>query len=147
MTTGQSNTMTADEWDRVEYFSPFNTTDRWGAPFNMDKGLILALDALRRYINKPIHIHCGYQQRENNSWHNYGLAVDLHIEDMSVVEQFIAASRFLSFTGIGVYPYWHRPGLHLDVRPGNKCYRSYWGCAGPGRYVPLTQYFLTEAIA
>ena len=49
------------------------------------------------------------------------MALDLHIENtstgakMPIVDQYLYAERFC-FGGIGVYPFWHDFGLHVDVR-------------------------------
>ncbi|KKM98698.1 hypothetical protein LCGC14_1155440 [marine sediment metagenome] len=85
---------------------------------NMDGWLVLNLDALRRFVNKPIIIHAGYATRGHakNSQHYLGAAADFHIEGMGLFAQYEAAQRF-KFTGIGVYPFWSNPGLHVDVRP------------------------------
>jgi len=116
-----TDTMTADLWQNIRYFKP---TDNFGDPLKMSMSLIFVLDRLREYVNKPIIIHCGYEQRDTTSWHSEGLAVDLHIKGLSVVDQFLVTSRF-SFSGIGIYKCWKSPGVHIDQRP-----QKYAGMAG-----------------
>jgi len=61
-----------------------------------------------------------------------------------VVDQFLVASRFDGFNGIGVYPWWKNKGLHLDDRPHSTKLQedSRWGSPKAGVYVPLTWRFL-----
>ena len=132
-------TMTKEDWRRVYGFSE---NENWGDPLKMAKSLIYALVALRKYVAKPIIIHCGWEHR-GSGWHPAGVAVDLHIPEMHVMDQFFAAERFDAFNGIGVYPFWNSPGLHLDVRPVGKLGEdSRWGCTENKKYVPLNWDFI-----
>lgn len=108
--------MTNDDWKKVKYFGP---NENWGDWSKIHKVLIFALDELRKNIGKPIHINNAYSisGHSSNSYHYKGMAADIHIKNMSVIDQFIWASRFDVFNGIGVYPNWNNPGLHLDIRP------------------------------
>lgn len=101
-------------WSKVKHFTE---KENWGSPSLMDYDLIYGLDALREYVGLPVIIHCGYATKGHSkkSWHYTGHAVDCHIENMSILDQYLAAERF-GFGGIGVYPYWVKPGLHLDTR-------------------------------
>lgn len=111
--------------------------DNWGDPSKMDYSVILGIEQLSEYTGKKVVIHCGYEKR-SSGFHPQGLAVDLHIEGMSLFDQFVVASRFLRFTGIGVYPWWNNPGLHVDCRPvGYR--RSYWASTAKGVYVAITE--------
>lgn len=147
--------MTNELWKEVApYFRPFSTSDKWGHPERMDPTLVSELHALRVYVGKPIHIHCGWAARDTG-WHPLGCAVDIHIEGLSVIDQFLVASRFDAFNGIGVYgkDVWTRtPGIHLDTRPKQKRFNAdaRWGCrflTVPGglyserTYVPLDRDF------
>jgi len=135
--------MTPDQWITLKYFNPI--FDKFGDAAKMDYCLLVALDALREYVGKPIVIHCGYEARQTGGQHPLGRAVDCHIVGMSLFDQYMNASRFSVFTGIGVYPWWNSPGLHLDNReipPLNP--RSLWGSKFPGKkgYCDLSKQFL-----
>jgi uncharacterized protein YcbK (DUF882 family) len=114
-----SNMMTEALWSQVKYFTK---NEAWGDWTKLDRDLIFAIDKLRGLVQKPVKIHCAYAQdgHTTNSYHYLGLAVDLNIEGLPVMDQFIAAERFNIFNGIGVYPMWNNPGLHLDLRPVDK---------------------------
>jgi uncharacterized protein YcbK (DUF882 family) len=49
------------------------------------------------------------------SVHYDGLAVDGHFTDLSAAEQFVICEQF-NPSGLGFYPYWNSPGIHMDVR-------------------------------
>ena len=59
-----------------------------------------------------------------NSLHYTGKAVDLRLEEekedgwriIDVIDQWMLAEMVDLFRGIGLYPFWHNPGLHLDIR-------------------------------
>jgi uncharacterized protein YcbK (DUF882 family) len=121
-----------------QYLKYFTRDEAWGDPDKMDHLLLYTLDDLREYVKKPIHVHCGFESRGTGGFHPLGLAVDLHIENASLWEQFEAAIRF-PFRGIGVYPRWNSPGLHLDMRPlPSGSPRALWACVKPGVYVDVT---------
>lgn len=123
--------------DVFQYLKHFKRDEAWGDPDRMDQYLLYTLEDLRGYINKPIHIHCGFEVRQGG-WHPKGLAVDLHIGEMSLWSQFLSALRF-PFRGIGVYPIWNSPGLHLDMRPLSSGQpRALWACVESGKYVSIT---------
>jgi len=133
--------MTSANWDAIKYFS---IDENWGDPYMMNSELMFALEALRGFVSKPIMIHCGYEERpKKTSQHNFGRAVDLHIFGLSLWDQFNVAQRFRSFRGIGVYPWWNNPGLHLDTRPLGKYEPiATWGSTAPNRYVKITKQFM-----
>jgi len=109
--------MTLRQWNQLRYFSRF---ENWGDPDKMDFRLLKTLDRLRAFVGHPCIIHCGTQgQHSPNSLHYQGLAVDCHFVNVSLIDQWLAAERFSEFTGIGLYPEWQNPGLHLDIRKTN----------------------------
>jgi hypothetical protein len=129
--------MTNSSWDSIKFFKK---TEDWGDWTKLHVDLILGLDAFRNFVNKPIIIHCAYSisGHSDNSYHYKGMAVDLHVKDLSLVDQFLAVSRFDVFNGIGLYTDWEHPGLHLDIRP-LKCrfdYDARW-LRAHGVYLPL----------
>ena len=137
-----SDLMTPADWKEIKHFTP---QENWGDPFKMLKQYILGLDKLRAYVGRTISVHCGYEPRPTGQ-HPTGCASDIHIQGLHVVDQFLAAQRFAEFTGIGVYPDWTQPGLHLDSRmllPDAA--RQIWGCNqlnGEQRYCHLDGSFL-----
>jgi len=136
--------MRKEEWEDFTYFHP---QEAWGNPEKIDYWLVVELEGLRKFIGKPIIIHCGTQGKHTpNSYHYAGLAVDCHTEGISLLEFYLASERF-NFGGIGIYPWWNNPGLHLDIRPvwpGKP--RSRWGCIERGKYIPFDKDFLKSLI-
>lgn len=129
--------MNIDDWNDIVFFSP---SEKWGDPLKMDFNLVKTLDHLRDFLGRPIVIHCGFEPRPTG-YHPQGLAVDCHAEGLHVLDFFTAVTRF-GFHGIGVYPWWNNPGLHLDMRPietGGS--RSLWGSTADKSYVALSSEF------
>ena len=127
-------------WENIKHFTP----DEFGDGSKMSRGLIYALDAFREYLGKPIIIHCGWEERETG-FHPTGNAVDLHIQGLSVFDQFMEAQRFDMFTGIGLYPWWNNGGLHLDNRViGIYRPRAIWGSTAPQKYVEVSKQFMSS---
>ena len=54
-------------------------------------------------------------EHSENSLHYQGKAIDLHMGGMTLGQTARIAMRYF-FGGIGLYPGWNNPGLHLDVR-------------------------------
>jgi len=108
--------MKPNDWKSLQFFT---VNENWGDPSKMHSLLLYTLDAFRKYVGLPVHINCGYSNSGHvtKSMHYVGKAVDLHIKGLNVVDQFLAAERFDAFNGIGLYPHWNNPGLHLDIRP------------------------------
>jgi uncharacterized protein YcbK (DUF882 family) len=79
----------------------------------MDSDFLNILDAFREYVGKPIIIHSDW--RSNSERHSTGKAVDIHIVGMNCLDQLLIAERFGRFKGIGIYPCWNNPGLHIDT--------------------------------
>jgi uncharacterized protein YcbK (DUF882 family) len=138
-------TMTPNDWALVRNFRPNGDADKFGDPMKMDRELIFTLDAFRDYVGRPILVHCGYEERPGNKgYHPLGMAVDIHIEGMHVIDQFIAASRISAFRGIGVYPFWNNPGLHLDTRQSPRGETARWARDAAGNYVALDWAFIRK---
>ncbi len=112
--------------------------------------LVWELDKLRMYVNRAIGIsesnpqpHPG-SSHASNSRHYIGRAVDCNCSAMALWDFFLAASRF-KFTGIGVYPYWNTPGLHLEIRPeGEEKPRNYWWRNDLNEYQAISVYDIHE---
>ena len=134
-------TMTYEMWENTPDFSPkeFGTT-------GMSKILIYTLQDMRNYTGRRTFIHSAYRPG-NKGYHPLKMAVDLHIEGLHVIDQYLIAERFDEFNGIGVYPNWNKPGLHLDVRPKSKLeIDSRWGCFEPRNYVKLDYEFFRKVV-
>lgn len=132
---------------RLEFFTK---EERWGDPERVNGALLLTLDALRRRIGLPFVIHCAYKRggHAQNSQHYLGNAVDFHIEGiafpqaLALLELALAEHNLSEHVGLGIYPEWHTPGFHLDVR-GTK---ARWGFVG-GNYVSFAEARKTVAPA
>jgi len=136
-------TIASDQWKDIRHFDP---SEKWGDFTRMDYKLVSELDRLRHYIGKKIVLHCGYEPRDGKGYHPKGMAVDCHAEGMRLLEFYLAASRF-EFGGIGVYTWWHRPGLHLDTRElTEEKGRALWGSIAHKIYVPFDRDFIASAI-
>lgn len=121
------------DWSLVR---EFKRTEAWGDPDRISPLLMAALVDLRRYVGKPFIVHCGTQGSHISDVHGKGLAVDFHCPDLDCFDLFLAASRFGEIKGLGVYPYWNNPGIHLDVRPEHM--RAMWWRDRNGVYQQLT---------
>jgi hypothetical protein len=124
-----SYSMTKTLWEKIDNFIPreFGCVD-------MDGILIYTLQEMRKYVKRKMIIHCGYEKRKTG-YHPLKCACDLHVENMHVIDQFLIASRFDNFNGIGIYPW----GLHLDTRLKNKtAYDARWISVKKGEYLSMT---------
>ena len=127
--------MQEEQWKEIKYFTQ---SEKWGDPTAMDYNLVRLLDSLRAFIGKKIIIHCGYEDRGNDSYHCRGMAIDCHAVDIHLIDFYIAACRF-GFGGIGIYPKWNSPGLHIDSRPVDEYgHKSFWASIEYGKYIPIT---------
>lgn len=135
--------MTNLRWCDVKHFKPKEFTYKGKDVSNeMDYYLINRLDQFREMVGKPIVIHSSYRESDTG-YHGTGEAVDFHIAGINVFDAFLLAEKSGLFGGIGVYPNWNNPGLHLDIRQKP----SRWGCWTPtdpkkkNIYVPLDSEF------
>lgn len=106
--------MTQADWAKVKHFKP---TENWGDWTKIEKAVIFLLDRMRENMGQSIIIHCAYDSsgHSTNSQHYLGRAVDLHIQNVPLIDQYLLAERY-GWRGIGVYTDWNNPGLHLDLR-------------------------------
>ena len=134
-------TMTYEMWENTPDFSPkeFGTT-------GMSRILVYTLQNMRNYTRRRINIHSGFR-KGNIGYHPLCMAADLDIEGLHVIDQYLIAERFDALNGIGVYPFWNSPGIHVDVRPKSKLKTdSRWGCFNPGNYVKLDYEFFKKVV-
>lgn len=132
--------MTPEAWSAIEFFKP----REWGSWEQVAERLIFIVDKIRAVAGRPVHIHSAFATtgHTDNSLHYRGLAVDLHIEGLHVIDQFILVSKFPDLGGIGVYPFWRQPGLHLDIgQPGRR-----WARNKDGAYIPLDWKFIRSLV-
>lgn len=118
-------------------------------PDRVQPELVYLVDAFRDYTGKPAIIHVAWEDdgHVEESAHYTGAAVDLHVEGLPLIDQWMAAERF-PFQGIGLYPHWNSPGLHLDVRrvgTEHGAGRRWWRDA-TGAYRTLDRDFLRRLI-
>lgn len=101
------------DWTKIKYFKK----EEFGVDYDkMSQQLIFALDHLRSIVNRPIKINSAYRAQDPGSTHSAGLAADIVIQDLSLMDQYLIAEKMGLFASIGLYPAWSKPGLHLDVR-------------------------------
>ena len=135
-------TMTYEMWEDIDNFTPgeFGT-------IQMSRVLIFTVQDMRDYTGRKINIHNGYRSG-SKGYHPLKMAADLDIEGLHVIDQYLIAERFDAFNGIGVYPNWNSPGIHVDVRPHKerKSFDARWGCFNPGDYVRLDYEFFKKVI-
>lgn len=126
--------MNEELWEDVDNFDP----DEFGC-VDMDRIFIYTLQAMRDYVGRKVIVHCGYELRESG-YHPKKCAADLHIEGLHVVDQYLVASRFDNFVGIGLYLWWNSPGLHIDRRPKRNKFipGARWLSVEKGKYLSLT---------
>lgn len=130
--------MNINFWKSVKHFRP----SEFKYPDELDRNLVRALDRFRELCGKPIVVHSDYRP-DDGGQHGLGEAADVHVKDMHVIDQFLMAERSGLFVGIGVYPNWNSPGLHLDIRRGAS---ARWGCFTNGIYIPLNNVFFRKAL-
>lgn len=109
----------------------------------------IMLDAMRDASGHSCVIHVAWEDGGHDfadSAH-YGdeihkaTAIDCHFVGMSLLEQWLLAERF-PWSGIGLYPYWQSPGLHLDLKSRNGLEGGRWWRDLAGKYQPLDKRFL-----
>jgi len=110
-----------DRWPHVD-LSLFNNLEEMQV-ITMNQLEIMCENASK--TNDWKHIIFSDYREKGTGQHPLGLAIDMffyrkHINDVSVLEMFIFASRF-NWRGIGFYPYNKKtPAIHCDMRTGWK---------------------------
>jgi len=131
-------TMSNLDWCDIKHFKP----SEFSEPNKMDYHFINRLDQFRESIGRPIIILSSYRADNPKSKHYDGIAVDIYIKGLNCLDMFLLAERSEFFKGIGVYPNWNNPGIHIDMRNAE----ARWGCWTPTGvkdkiYVPLDSAF------
>lgn len=130
--------MESTDWDLIESSGHFKRAEFKDDPYKIEKDLVNKIRNMRIEAGKPFHIHCAWADGTGhapNSRHYMGEAVDLDIVGMTLINQVKLAYKH-GFTGIGAYPGWSTPGIHVDVRHTRP---TYWiepaNKKGTGEYV------------
>lgn len=84
------------------------------------KEVVEKLEVLRKKVNKPIIINCGYRCEKHNkevggvpnSYHTQGLAVDIYVERISI-DDLANLCKEVGFKGIGKY--YSKNFVHCDL--------------------------------
>jgi len=80
------------------------------------------VQAFRTRINRSVHFNSITEGKHSkNSQHPLGKAFDLRIGGRGNIKwnDMVEAAIEVGFKGIGFYPWWNTPGLHLDDRDGS----------------------------
>ena len=114
----------------------FSPRERWGNPKKVNGLLLLLLFAIRMISGIKIAINCAWERAGHaaKGQHPKGNAVDWHFSgtDLSffvqieLLETLLKKLQVWDYIGIGIYPAWHRPGFHLDLRGEH----AEWGWTG-----------------
>ena len=133
--------MTEKFWEKIKHFTP---DENWGDVDKVNPYLIIALDALRDAVGKPIVIHNAYATKGHSetSMHYVGEAADIHIVGISLVDAYLAVEKLGLFNGIGVYRSWNNPGIHVDLRQKP----ARWGQNEAGVYVALNDKYIAGCL-
>ena len=129
------------DWARVRHFKPWELGASWE---RLDPVLIYTLDDLREFIGHPIQvapIHEAFAVTGHSpgGQHPKGQAVDCHVEGIPLLDAWLAAERFPAFLGIGLYPFWRHPGLHLETQnTAGAPRRARWIRESDGAYAAVT---------
>jgi len=132
----------------IRHFTP----DEFDRPDMLDRDALLLLDAMRheeakhRPIRITVNADYALTGHSKNSRHKCGDAFDIVIRDartlepLDVITQFIIALRY-TWGGVGFYPYWNEPGLHVDRRPWSVFgRRALWWRDEKGKYRAVEEF-------
>lgn len=136
-------------WDEFKYFSEEEfRPPGFERDVQMGLGFLIKLEAFRDLVGTPVVIHknggFAVSGHSKHSLHYMGLAADLHIgqgergangavRPRDVIEQALLAYKW-TFLSIGIYPWWNKPGLHLDDRTAIGRDKTVWFRDRQGEY-------------
>ena len=109
-------------WDSLRHFSPDELAPgghkrAFPQPERMHPDLLLILDELRHDIGHPIGVNVSLGSGSSSaSQHRLGRAVDIVCPSIPLALFFAEVARRPWITGVGIYPHWRTPGLHIDNR-------------------------------
>lgn len=112
-------------------------------PF-LSTGLLYSLDEFRAKLGRPVMISeaPGALIRfdtDSESQHVFGRAGDIVLPEGPDLQTAYNVAKTCGFRGIGVYPDWYIPGLHLDTRPGPFAHWAGIKKDGQQQYVSIHQ--------
>ncbi len=133
--------MTKKDWGFLDHFS-LEERDQQGRPafplpYAMNRGLMYRLDAMRKVVGASFIIHESTGGEHTSELHGLGLGIDGHFVGLGAIEQYLFAEQW-NWPGLGFSPYWHDPGIHVDMRalgPYEKAAR--WWRDAEGHYHPI----------
>ena len=138
--------MNEQGWSLLRYFNPEEKNEAgnpaFPTPYLMESEVMFRLDHMRHVVGKPFIVHCSYEIRKSGQ-HPLGMAVDGHFVGMTVIEQYLTAEQF-GFGGLGFYPYWNNPGIHVDSREIHgyeKASRWWRDKNSPDNSIPIRQLY------
>lgn len=133
---------------KIRHFKPHE----FDAPERLDDDSLILLDEMRheeaktRDIFIVVNADFALTGHSANSRHAFGDAYDLSIKDgktrkpLPVMDQFRIASNY-TWGGIGIYPFWNSPGIHVDRRPWSVFRRrATWYRNAAGEYLSINEY-------
>lgn len=137
------------DWTKIKHFKP----SEFNYPDKMESDIIYLLDFLREHVGYPFVLHSDWRPlkpgAKKQSRHCFGEAVDGDFrgipyrlaanEIVNIVENYtvdmvrmmhpefmpgVDGDKIIGdLIGLGIYPHWNRPGIHLDTRG----YMARWG--------------------
>jgi len=107
------------DWSKIRYF---RREEFIKDPDKVEWDVVLLMDEMRAAAGVPIHIHVAWDDGGHiaDSSHytharEFSTAVDFNFQGWPLLQQWLFAERF-PWLGIGIYPYWDHPGLHVDLQ-------------------------------
>ena len=88
----------------------------------MNKDFLLFLDDVRDYVGTEFRLNNSFAfgtGHSSKSYHYKGMAIDFitphksYIDTANKIHEYFVKNK-LKYGGLGLYPYWHTQGLHLD---------------------------------
>ena len=142
------------DWGRLPDFRPEEFTH----PDDVDSYVLYTLQEMRTEANRrrklrgkdgiiiTINKPKGDYRPGDLKVHGKGLALDVVIRNcltkqpLPVLEQFMIAVQHF-WTGVGFYPFWNSPGIHVDMKPLTVwSRRRTWWRDGNDSYEAITSY-------
>jgi len=147
--------MKRDDFKHIRHFS-MDEIPGWD---KVDLEVIKRLDEMRHTDGEEMGwyfiITSAYREAKPGvrySFHHDGMAIDGMMIDratrlpLPLLKQYVIAERY-NWGGIGLYPFWNRPGLHLDIREYSSFDRqARWWRDRDGTYRNLYDYFESRGL-
>jgi len=106
-------------WPQIKRY--FSQDENWGSIGFMDVRLLWNLYQIRDELARGFNINCAFEKtgHSSKSTHGLGMAVDFYVTRTDPQELYNLYCFFLNnwYGGVGLYPYWNKPGFHLDIGP------------------------------